>query len=358
MTPHRDEWSIPTQPIAIVLALAVAAYLSWLIVRPFLSVFAWAVVMTVLFFPAHRRLEARLGQGGWTALLSTALVILMVLAPTAFVITATVGEVREISQGMPTTIGGWLDPENPASGQAVQAIERVVSLERFRDPAFLERTLDGWGSGVTGRPLRFVGGALGAVVQLGLIVFTIFFLFKDARRIRTCVYDLVPIENRRLRALFVRTHEVIVASVYGTLLLAVIQGALGGLAFLVLGLPSPFLWGVVMTLAAIVPMLGAFIVWVPAALYLVASGDVWPAVGLTVWGTVVIGLADNVLRPILVGNRTRMHELLIFFGVLGGLKAFGALGLVMGPVIFAVTLALVQALREVGAPRTVSRAAA
>ncbi len=338
------------QLIAVLLALAVAVYASWVILRPLLGVLAWSVVVTVLFYPAHRRIEERLGQGALSALLSTTLIVFTILIPTAVVVAATAAEVSEMSEGMPVTLAEWLSPENPTTGSAVRMVERFVSLDRWREPDTVRHALEGLSTELASGSVRLVGGALTIVVQMGLVVFTTFFLLKDGRMIRTSLYELVPIDNKRLRALFVRTNDVIRASVYGTLLLAVIQGGLGALAFIVLGLPSPLLWGLVMTLASIVPLLGAFVVWVPAAIHLVVIGEIWKALALTAWGTVVIGMADNVLRPVLVGTRTRMHELVILFGVLGGLRVFGALGLVVGPVIFAVTLALVQALREVSAP--------
>lgn len=351
MTGRTSAESGRIQSIVVLLALIGVGYASWIVVRPFLGVLTWAVVMTVLFFPAHRRIEAQIGPGVMAALVSTFLVIVTLVLPTAAIITATVAEIRDLSTGAPTSIAAWVSPTNPMTGGAVRMIERFIPLDQVRDPAFIQSTLEQWGTGLAAGSLRVVGGALSALVQMALVVFTIFFLFKDARLIRTNVYDLIPIENKRLAALLVRTREVIRASVYGTLLLAVIQGALGGLAFLVLRLPSPFLWGVVMTLASIVPLLGSFVVWVPAVIYLLATGAIWKAVALAAWGLVVIGMADNVLRPVLVGNRTRMHELLVFFGVLGGLQAFGALGVVIGPVIFAVMMSLIEALREVGAPR-------
>jgi predicted PurR-regulated permease PerM len=139
---------------------------------------------------------------------------------------------------------------------------------------------------------------------------------------------------------------VIAASVYGVLVIAVIQGILGGLAFWALGLPSPLLWGVVMIFLSMIPMAGSFVVWVPAAGYLGLSGHWGKALILAVWGTFVIGTVDNFLRPKLVGERTKLHELFIFFSVLGGLQVFGVIGLVLGPVIVAVTIALLDVLRQ------------
>ena len=156
----------------------------------------------------------------------------------------------------------------------------------------------------------------------------------------------MPVENRKANEIFLRTSDVISASVYGVLVIATIQGVLGGLAFWVAGLPSALLWGVVMIFLSMIPMAGAFIVWVPAAIYLFATGEWGWGIFLTIWGALVIGSIDNFLRPKLVGERTRLHELLIFFSVLGGLQVFGVIGLVLGPVIVALTLALVDVLRH------------
>ena len=144
-----------------------------------------------------------------------------------------------------------------------------------------------------------------------------------------------------------RTRDVISASVNGVLVIPAIQGALGALAFFALGVPSALVWGVVMTFLSLIPMAGAFIVWVPAALFLVATGHLTKAIILAAWGALVIGTVDNFLRPKLVGEKTKLHELFIFFSVIGGLKVFGVLGIVLGPVVLAVTLALLDVFRQV-----------
>ena len=142
-----------------------------------------------------------------------------------------------------------------------------------------------------------------------------------------------------------RTGEIVSASVYGVVVIAVVQGTLGGLMFWVLGLPSPLVWGVVMIVLSTIPMLGTFLVWVPAAIFLAVTGHLVKALVLTFWGAVVIGMADNLLRPRLVGDRAQMHELLIFFSVLGGLQVFGVLGILLGPVVVAIGLSLLEAFR-------------
>jgi predicted PurR-regulated permease PerM len=174
-----------------------------------------------------------------------------------------------------------------------------------------------------------------------------YYLFRDGHKIVNALPNMLPLERAQSEKIFARTREVISASLYGVLVIASIQGGLGGLMFWILGLPSPLVWAVVMALLAMIPMAGAFLVWVPAAIFLGLSGS-WPkAIILTVWGTLVIGTVDNFLRPKLVGEKTKLHELFIFFSVLGGLKVFGILGIVLGPVVLAITLALLDVFRQV-----------
>ena len=172
-------------------------------------------------------------------------------------------------------------------------------------------------------------------------------LLPDSDRIIEAIKDALPLSNKQAVAIIDRAKEVVGASVYGVLAIAVVQGTLGGLAFWALGVPSAIVWGVAMTFLSMIPMLGAFLVWVPAAIYLALTGHYVKAILLVLWGTLVIGMIDNFLRPKLVGGRTRLHELLIFFAVLGGLQVFGVLGIVLGPVVLALAMSLIEVFRAV-----------
>jgi predicted PurR-regulated permease PerM len=178
----------------------------------------------------------------------------------------------------------------------------------------------------------------------------LFYFFRDGGKIRQAAYDTVPLERVQWQDIIARTKEVVGATVYGVMAIAAIQGTLGTFIFWTLGLPSPLLWGVVMFFLSMIPMAGAFLVWMPAALYLALIGSYSKALILVAWGVLVIGAIDNVLSPKLVGQRARLHELLIFFAVLGGLQVFGVLGLVLGPVVVAMTLALIEMARQAGRP--------
>ena len=159
-----------------------------------------------------------------------------------------------------------------------------------------------------------------------------------------------------MEGLFVRVTDAIVATVYGTLAVAAVQGCLGGLMFWWLGLPAPLLWGMVMGLLAVVPVLGAFVVWIPAAIFLVLEGSWGRALILAGWGGIVVGGIDNVLYPILVGNRLQMHSVLAFISVGGGLMLFGPSGLILGPVALTITTGLLEIWRHRAADEAAARA--
>jgi predicted PurR-regulated permease PerM len=315
-------------------------------------VLLWAVVLVIVFYPIHKRIERRLGSPSWAAVLSTLLVIVTILVPLTLLTLAVVRELAGFGQSLQANVQSLLDPNSPTTGRLLQWIGQYVDIEQFRaqnQDFFIER-LRAIGQTIASHTLGFVGGALGLVVEIFFVIFTMYYLFRDGERLRGAFRSAMPLNRTRSHEIFVRTNEVISASVYGVLVIAAIQGLLGGLAFWALGMPSPLLWGVVMTFLSMIPMAGAFVVWVPAALYLGLTGQVGKAIALSVWGALVIGSVDNFLRPKLVGERTRLHELLIFFSVLGGLQVFGVIGLVLGPVIVAITIALLEILRQADEP--------
>ena len=354
------EWAQPrgrqVRWIGLWAATAVGLYLCWSMLQPFIEVVLWAVVLVIVFFPIHRRIQTRVGSPGWSALLSCLLVIFVILVPLTLLTFAVVNELSDFAQmlqpkpdgsgGAAGAAAGLLDPNSPYLGPAVRWVGQYYDLSKLGSQEFIAERLKGVSGAIASRTLGFVGGAVGFVVEVFFVIFTMYYLFRDGERMRAAAYDMMPLSGPQAREILDRTGEVIGASVYGVLVIAVIQGVLGGLAFWVLGLPSPLLWGVVMIFLSMIPMLGSFIVWVPAAIYLALTGEWGKAIMLAVWGALVIGSVDNFLRPKLVGERTRLHELLVFFSVLGGLQVFGVLGIVLGPVIVAITIALLDVLRQ------------
>jgi predicted PurR-regulated permease PerM len=317
-------------------------------VQPFLGVIAWATVLVIVFYPVHRRLATRIRHPSLAALVSCLLVILVILVPVALITLAVVNELSGALDSLQSGVNYLLDPNSRFTGPILNFLSRFVDISQLRSEEFLLARLKGVSAQIAGQTLGFLGGLASFFIQMFFVIFTMYYFFKDGENISRTIRDALPLDREQSENIMSRTREVIDASVYGVLTIAIIQGTLGGLAFWVLGLPSAIIWGVVMTFLSMVPMLGAFLVWVPGAIFLVITGHWMKALLLTLWGTLAIGTIDNFLRPKLVGSRTRLHELLIFFAVLGGLNVFGVLGVVLGPVVIAITLALIDVYRAAG----------
>ncbi len=332
--------------IALLAATVAALYLCWTMLQPFIEVLLWAVVLVIVFYPVHTRILRRVKSPGWAAVLSCLIVIVAILVPLTLITFAIVRELKGFADNLQGNIQSFLDPQSPVMGKALGWLGQYVDVEQLRSGQFFADRVKSFGSMIAGRTLGFVGGAVGVVVEVFFVIFTMYYMFRDGERMRAALRNMLPLEEGKSREILERTREVISASVYGVLVIATIQGTLGGVAFWALGLPSPLLWGVVMIFFSMIPMAGAFVVWGPAAIYLALTGHVGKAIALTLIGVLVIGSIDNFLRPKLVGEKTRLHELLIFFSVLGGLQVFGVLGLVLGPVVVAITMALLDILRH------------
>lgn len=188
----------------------------------------------------------------------------------------------------------------------------------------------------------FLKSSIIQIIGFVLVFYMLFFFLRDRKWAMQSINSLSTLTQSEMNILFRRVGDTIHATVYGTFAMAAVQGTLGGLMFWWLDLPAPFLWGVVMSFLAIVPMLGASLIWVPAAIFLAMEGNWLNALILTLWGVLVVGTIDNFLRPIFLENRLKLHTILIFISVIGGLLKFGTAGLILGPVTLAITVALLE----------------
>jgi predicted PurR-regulated permease PerM len=325
--------------------LAVMLQLCWRILAPFLSILLWASVLVLVYYPANQWLRVKLkGRDGLAAFASTMLVLATIILPLVGVTGAVVGEMQATAGHAQVLLTeGLKDPRLP------ELLDRVYTYTGMNEQelrAAVQNSAKSSSEWLVQSTVSVLGSAMGFLMNMGFVSFTMFYLFLDGDKAVRVLREWLPLDPKDSHALVHRCGEIISASVYGVVVLAAIQGTLGGLMFWWLGLPSPLLWGLVMILMATIPMLGTFVVWVPAAIYLAVTGHLIKAAILTFWGAVVIGMADNLLRPRLVGEKTKMHDLLIFFAVLGGLQAFGVLGILMGPVVLAVAITLLETFRR------------
>ena len=332
--------------IILLATLAGAMYLCWLMLKPFVGVLLWAAVLTMSFEPVHRRLLERTRRPNLSAALSCTLVVLAIGVPVGLLTWAIIHELAPALRGVEAGLIDLLSPHSPITGPVVEWLAEHVDVDIEKVRVQASEQLGNIGTALASRTIGIVGGVLGTLIQFLFVVFVMYYLFRDGKQVRSALSGAIPLRHRQTYAIFMRIREVVSASVYGVLVISVIQGALGGIVFWALGLPSAVLWSVAMMFLSLIPLTGAFVVWIPAAIFLAASGSWIKAILLMLWGILVIGLVDDFLRPKLVGERAKLHELFIFFAVLGGLKVFGLLGIVLGPVVLAIALALFDAFRH------------
>jgi predicted PurR-regulated permease PerM len=322
----------------LLMAVTVAGlYLCYRLAAPFIPAMAGALALAVLFAPLHRRLEGRLGAGNIAAGVSVAIVALLVAVPLILIASRLIDEMARGAQAVQVLIdsGSWrvVFDRHPLLAPIGQWLDKQLDLRAVVAPAVAWLTSAG-ASLLQGSVVQ----AIGAVLVFYLLVY----MQRDRAAALQALRSLSPLSEGDMSRLFSDVTDTVHATVYGTLIVAAVQGALGGLMFWWLGLPEPLLWGVVMGALAVVPVLGAFIVWVPVAIFLALEGSIGQALLLAAWGAMVVGGIDNVLYPMLVGQRLKMHTLVAFVSIVGGLIVFGPSGLILGPVVFTVTRLLLE----------------
>jgi predicted PurR-regulated permease PerM len=328
----------------VALLVAVTIAFLWLI-RSFLQPIFWAIALGIVVYPLHARLVSRLrGRTGLAAAVSVVTVVVVVILPLIGIGAAVTRE--------GTALYARLDTGDLGVASLYERAERSMprvaeTLERFGiDPARLESQLSS--AAVTAsryiasRALAIGQDTVRVTVFFFLMLYLLFFFLRDGPRLLEGLVRALPFGDERERHLLERFAEVSRATIKGTLVVGIAQGTIGGIAFAVLGIGAPVLWGVVMALLSILPAVGPALVWVPAAVVLIASGEIVAGIALILIGIFVIGLVDNLLRPILVGRDTRMPDYLILLSTLGGLAGFGLAGIIIGPIIAAFFLSIWQ----------------
>jgi len=332
--------------IALLGVTMLTLYLSWKVLEPFVGVLLLGVALAAIFRPWHLRFLRLTGKPVLAAGLSTVFTIVVLVVPMAFVSLTLVkevpGAIRSLQSGVETVQAKWAALADADSWLAT--VRRDWQLDEAMSPEKLREYGGEISGAVVKNAVNVLGGVLGFFLNSVFLVFVLFFLYRDGGKLGARFVDLVPLPRDQTLQLAGRTEEVLHACVYGVIMVASVQGFLGGVTFWALGLPSPVTWGVVMTLLCTLPIVGAWLVWLPAALGLAIQGDYMRAAILVVVGQFVISSIDGFLRPVLVGQRAKLHELVIFFAVLGGLRYFGLLGILLGPVIMSLAYGLLGVL--------------
>ncbi|MBU3992295.1 MAG: AI-2E family transporter [Alphaproteobacteria bacterium] len=340
--PDKPVATVPDRAsLTVKLLLAGAVVLTALIALPFLPALVWALALCVLVYP----IEARLRRSLALPWLSVSIVVVatgvIIVVPFLLIGSVLLSEALNgfdlLEQLLSSDRWRKIGVDYPAITPAVEWTAR-----HFEPSQLLRGIADRLGSWSAG----LIQDSLLGILTLLMTFYFLFYFLRDRRRILGSARLLVPLEPGEFDALAETVSRTIYASVYGTIAVAALQGLLAGLMFWWLGLPSPVFWGVIMGLLAIVPFLGAFVVWVPVAIVLAINGHLGSAAILTAWGLIVVGLIDNVAYPILVGKQLAMHSMVSFIAIVGGLLLFGTYGIVLGPIVVASAVCLLQIRRE------------
>lgn len=351
----------------LLILLGLFAFASFLLLQPFLDYVVIGLLLTFVFFPLYERILAKVRWRPVASVITIILVTLIVVLPIFFAVWSLVQDVQEIAGDV------TMHDMETMLHTVDEQISRITGFHLFRGkPAPGNATNDeapppgvpppdnqtGQGDDDTGgilgaenlvrllepRLTNMIGDLVAATIGflikgfLGIFVllFVMYYGFKDGRRFVQFIYESMPLRETYKDRLFRETQEVIDAVFVGNILVSVVQGTLGGLGFWAFGIPNPVFWGFVMTILAILPIIGTPVVWLPAGIILIATGDTFAGVGILIYGLLIVSTVDNFLKPKIIGGRSQVHPAIILLGVVGGLWVFGAIGFLLGPLILAI----------------------
>jgi len=324
------------------LATATAAF-AW-VLAPFFDALFWAVVLALLFAPLQRRILARVGRRrNLATLLTLTFVVLLVCLPLALISANLVGEIISITQKIRS---GQIN-FNAYGQQILHALpgwsRNALEHLGLTSPSGVFDKISGalaqGGQFLASRTLTIGQNTFQFLVRFVVMLYLLYFLLRDGSDLTALLRRSIPLGQAHTRYLLDKFTTVVRATVKGNILIALLQGLLGGIAFAVLGIQGVVFWSVVMAFLSLLPAVGAALVWAPVAIYLLATGSIGQGIALTLWGTIVISLSDSLLRPLLVGKNTRMPDYLVLVSTLGGMSLFGISGFVIGPTIAALFIA-------------------
>jgi predicted PurR-regulated permease PerM len=329
------------------LLVVVLGYVVWRIVTPLWQPLLWAMLLGGLLAPLNLRLTQRLGgRVQLASSITTLLTVVLFMVPVAITAGAVGAQAAQLLRRLEGRVPGPGNATDFDLGKIPWLADSLAWIESNTDVTILQ--LQEWLAEGLQRLLQlvmssggtFVMGALGTTVSFVMMLFVLFFVLRDGPAMAKQVVSLLPIEGQRRTLLQRHLTDMTRAVFLGLGLTAVAQGVLLGLGFWIAGLPSPLVFGVLGVILALVPMVGPALLWIPGAIWLASRGESGYAIFLTLWGAIVVGLVDNLLRPLLISGRAEVPTLAVFVGVIGGLAAFGFIGLFLGPIVLGLLIAL------------------
>lgn len=327
-------------------------YLFFLMLRPYLSYIIWGALLAMIASPLNRRLRGKVPNNNLRAVIMSVIVVALIIVPAVLLTLGLVSEATDMYTSFrEASAGGKYDfalrPDAYHWNEKVtEYLSPYVDISKIDVEGWISDNLQQLTSYLAGKVSSVVGNISMAIVSFIFIIFCMFFFIRDGGRIADYIWNLLPMSDDLKQKLATQQREVVEASIYGGLIIAGVQGGLGALIFWILGLPSPLFWGVVMAFLSVIPLVGPWLIYLPAAAILALSGNWVKGIILIALGSIIVSQADNFLRPVIVGKRAKIPTLILLFSMLGGLKLFGLVGLLLGPIIASMVLTLINFYRN------------
>ena len=329
--------------------------ISFLIIKPFLTALLTGIVFSYIFHPVYERILKRIPNKNASAFITSILVVLVVTAPLFFVLNTISKDAYStyiISRQKSSNIQLLSSECLPEERSACKVVHYFA--EKANDPQvryYLDTTIKGVTTKITQKISNIVISIPVFILHMFITLFIMFFLLRDGKILINKMERLMPLKDKHRERVFKKLDDMTYAVIYGSIIIAVIQGVLGGRGVFVFGLPAPLLWGLVMIFASFIPYVGSSLVWFPASLLLILNSYEDPTsflrgILLIIYGIIVIGTIDNILKPKIIGDKSGLHPVLVLLGVVGGLQLLGFIGIMIGPILLALLVAFVNIYEE------------
>lgn len=332
----------------VILSLTILfGYFSYQVIKPFLVPIAWAIVISVLFYPLYSLMLRYIKWRSVSAMIVLCIILLFIIGPVSYL---SIMLLQELKGVMDFAEAEKMKSITNVAGHPVisSVIDKITSLFGVTEDEFNKAVTDN---------LKILGKEMvdGIVKKIGYIVtgffnflfmlLTTFFILRDGPGFLQKIRHYMPFSEEDKDRLVKQIQDIVISTMYGGVVVALVQGAMGGVSFAIVGISSPVIWGLAMAIASFLPVIGPFIIWMPASVYLIFEGELLKGIALILMGMLGISAIDNILRPVIIGSRTKMHFLALFFTVLGGIKVFGLIGFVLGPMVLAMFISIIEIFR-------------
>ena len=328
------------QTISFLVLLLLVFILVLFIFKPFVNIIALAVILAILFHPVYVRLLPRVKYQSIAAALTVLLILLIIAVPIWFFGQVIFNELQNIYERY--RAGGFVIDKSQIISSLPSQVQTVVQDVSTDINAFIGRIT----SQAFASFSSIVSNIAGFVIATFMLFFVVYYLLRDGTKIKEVLMDISPMSSVHENKLIDKIVTAVNGVVKGSFLVALAQGVIATIGFIIFGVPEPFLWGLFTVVAALVPNVGTSLSLIPAVIYLFVTGHTGQAIGLIIWGAVAVGLVDNFLGPKLVGRTTQLHPVLVLLAVIGGIKFFGVLGFLIGPILLAIFVALIDMYRN------------